>query len=152
VLVSNIEHAALPAAQAWEVPPERSSVRQARRLVLDAARHWLLPLSDDALQEVALCASELATNAVLYSHHAFTLTVRWTGERLRVEVCDTSLVPPGGDGSVSPGDGGRGLLLVAELAQAWGWHPRGCGKIVWFEAAADQAVGRQHLLSVPAWT
>lgn len=29
--------------------------------------------------------------------------------------------------------GGRGLLLVEALAEAWGWCPQQDGKVVWFE-------------------
>lgn len=54
---------------------------------------------------------------------------------LRVELHDS------GDGEVRPAgglpgaddEGGRGLLLVAALADAWGVGERNPGKIVWCE-------------------
>jgi hypothetical protein len=38
---------------------------------------------------------------------------------------------------------GRGLVLVEELASAWGWVPaeEGTGKVVWFELDASSACG-----------
>jgi anti-sigma regulatory factor (Ser/Thr protein kinase) len=142
------DRASIPAPQTWEVQPEPAAVGPARHLVVQVARFWSLPLSTDALREVELCASELITNAALYTELPFEVTVRWTGERLRIEVADSSLVPPGGDGSPASGHGGRGLLLVAELAHAWGWYPQGAGKVVWFEVGSDQPVNVHQRLSV----
>ena len=142
------DHATLPTPQSWEVQPEPSAVRPARRLVREVASAWAVRLSDDALREIELCASEVITNAVLYTGFPCRVTVRWTGERLRVEVADSSLIPPGGDGSVSSGYGGRGLALLAELAHSWGWYPQGSGKVVWFETAPDQPVHHDRRLAV----
>jgi anti-sigma regulatory factor (Ser/Thr protein kinase) len=55
---------------------------------------------------------------------------------VRVEVTDTrteklpALTPPTGP---DPEDSGRGLLLVSQLADDWGWYPRpdAPGKTVW---------------------
>jgi len=138
----------LPVPQSWEVQPSPSAVRPARLLVREVARFWAVPLSDDALREMELCTSELITNAVLYTERPCLVTVRWTGARLRVEVADTSLIPPGGDGSIRSGNGGRGLGLVAELAHSWGWFPMGAGKVVWFESAPDEVFNRDKRLAV----
>ncbi|WP_349239282.1 ATP-binding protein [Streptomyces sp. CC224B] len=42
--------------------------------------------------------------------------------------------PPGVPGAEA--DGGRGLFLVRHYAYAWGGHPVGDGKLLWFELAA----------------
>ncbi|MEZ0070586.1 anti-sigma regulatory factor (Ser/Thr protein kinase) [Streptacidiphilus sp. MAP12-20] len=146
--MNTTDHASLPAPQTWEVQPEAAAVRPARLLVLEVARFWNLPFSDGALRDVELCASELITNAALYTKLPFKVTVGWTGERLRVEVEDTSLVPPGGDGSIGSGNGGRGLALVGALAHSCGWCPQGAGKVVWFETAPDQALDPDRRLAV----
>ncbi|MDH6137668.1 anti-sigma regulatory factor (Ser/Thr protein kinase) [Kitasatospora sp. MAA4] len=112
----------------------------ARRLIIDLARFWRVPLSDDALRDVELCASEVLANAIKYSKARCRVTVRWTGERLRVEVIDTSLRLPDPETAQDTVTGGRGLRLVAGLAHSWGWAPVGAGKVVWFEVAADQVV------------
>jgi hypothetical protein len=146
--MNTTDHASLPAPQAWEVQPEAAAVQPARLLVLEVARFWNLPFSDGALRDVELCASELITNAALYTRLPFKVTVRWTGERLRVEVEDSSLIPPGGDGSTGSGNGGRGLVLVSELAHSCGWYPQGAGKVVWFETAPDQSLDPHRRLAV----
>jgi anti-sigma regulatory factor (Ser/Thr protein kinase) len=78
--------------------------------------------------------SELVTNAIRYGQPPCTLHLGRYGTRVRVEVTDASLVPPCLDPDPDrhrPGH--RGLYLVQILATAWGHHPTGAGKTVWFE-------------------
>lgn len=85
--------------------------------------------------DVLLCVSELATNALLHGvppGRGFRLFVlQAEGGGVRVEVHDS------GDGhpaTRAPGDeaeSGRGLLLVSALADDWGVGDRSPGKIVW---------------------
>ncbi|GAA1235291.1 ATP-binding protein [Prauserella halophila] len=89
-------------------------------------------------QNVLLLVTELVTNAVVHGRPPCTLRVRTGAERLRIEVSDADprrpvLLHPGPDV-----DHGRGLLLVAALADDWGVDqadhsvdPR--GKVVWAE-------------------
>ncbi|KND34703.1 ATP-binding protein [Streptomyces acidiscabies] len=88
------------------------------------------------LDDVLLCVSELTTNALLYGvppGRYFLLRLRPHGDAgVRVEVHDS------GDGTlpivpVPREDGGRGLLLVATLADKWGAERRHPGKVVWCE-------------------
>jgi hypothetical protein len=70
---------------------------------------------------------------------AGTIRVRLSrpGGRLRIEVWDADARPPVPQPVDADAEGGRGLLLVAALSAAWGWHPvRGGGKVVWCEPAA----------------
>jgi anti-sigma regulatory factor (Ser/Thr protein kinase) len=89
---------------------------------------------------VLLCVSELATNALVHGvppGRGFLLRLVPYDEDggVRVEVHDS------GDGVPAlprqdvqePGEGGRGLLLVSELADKWGVEARHPGKIVWCE-------------------
>ena len=89
-----------------------------------------------------LCVTELATNALRhgvppgrgFKAHIYLERIENT---LRVELHDS------GDGEVRPADGlpgaddegGRGLLLVAALADKWGVEERNPGKTVWCEFA-----------------
>jgi anti-sigma regulatory factor (Ser/Thr protein kinase) len=132
--------ASLPAPRSWDVEPARHAVPAARRLIVATAASWRVPLSQDALRDVELCASELLANAIEHTEAACRVTVAWTGQRLRVEVWDSSLRLPDADDAEDTDTGGRGLLLVSALAHSWGWTPQGAGKAVWFECAADQAL------------
>jgi sigma-B regulation protein RsbU (phosphoserine phosphatase) len=111
--------------------PQAGSVPALRHLLDRLLRSWRL----DALNggDLELLASELATNAVVHAGGDFTVTVRYGGPVLRVEVADDSpdepvLVPPSDDGL-----DGRGLLIVDRLASRWGVMTTHQGKRVWFE-------------------
>ncbi|MDH6132847.1 anti-sigma regulatory factor (Ser/Thr protein kinase) [Kitasatospora sp. MAA4] len=144
--MSPLDTASFPVPQEWDVEPTVAAVPAARRLIVSIARFWKVPLSEDALRDVELCAGELLANAMEHTQASCRVTVRWTGERLRVEVADTSIRLPDPDNAQDTATGGRGLCLVSGLSHSWGWTPTGAGKIVWFECAADQLVaGDRHL-------
>jgi anti-sigma regulatory factor (Ser/Thr protein kinase) len=98
--------------------------------VADTLADWSCGhLADDA----ALLVSELVTNSVVHAHSDVALRLWRTGSGIRVEIADrdSRLVAPR---PVDPEAlGGRGLYLVETLARAWGVHPAGAGKAVWFE-------------------
>ncbi|MEU2158470.1 ATP-binding protein [Streptomyces sp. NPDC019396] len=88
--------------------------------------------------EVAeLLVSELVTNALVHTDDGAVVTATVAPARLRVEVRDFTSgaddphlpVPAVGDDSTH----GRGLLLVQNLADAWGVRAHALGKVVWFE-------------------
>jgi anti-sigma regulatory factor (Ser/Thr protein kinase) len=83
--------------------------------------------------DVRLVVSELATNAVIHAGTPFSVSVLCTGSAVRISVRDWSPTPPllrtGGVTSLS----GRGLGLVAALADAWGVEPDSDGKTIWAE-------------------
>lgn len=122
----------------WDVPPDAAAVPRARRSVVAVLREWGVPLSEEALEDVELCAGEVIANAVEHTGGGCSVSVRWRGERLRVEVADACALlarsEPEEDGEATRG---RGLLLVEALASAWGWHRQGAGKVVWFEYAVE---------------
>ncbi|MGW7081996.1 ATP-binding protein [Streptomyces sp. NPDC054871] len=112
---------------------ERQSVPAARAFVSAALADWGV---GERAYDIALCVSELTTNALLYGvppGRGFRLHLRYAGDVLRVEVHDSGGGWPrlgdGGDADES----GRGLLLVAALADKWGVAERDPGKIVWCE-------------------
>ncbi|MET8506367.1 ATP-binding protein [Streptomyces sp. NPDC004787] len=111
---------------------ERRSVPLARAFVRTALADWGL---DARAEDVLVCVSELATNALLHGvppgrGYRLQLSLTHPGP-LRVEVHDS------GDGTPAvrePSDeSGRGLLLVEALADRWGVGERNPGKIVWCE-------------------
>jgi anti-sigma regulatory factor (Ser/Thr protein kinase) len=115
-------------------PRDRRSVAVARDFTRLTLADWgVAELSDDVL----LCASELATNALLHGvppHRCFRLALTLTPDGvLRVEVHDSG---PGEIRAADPApesEHGRGLLLVAALADDWGVRERDPGKVVWCE-------------------
>ncbi|MDQ0992326.1 ATP-binding protein [Streptomyces sp. V3I7] len=121
----------------------RRSVPAARRFVAWSLTYWGLAGWERA-DDVLLCVSELATNAVTHGvppGRGFLLRVRYDGDVVRVEVHDSgSGVPRVAD---EADEGGRGLLLVSALADKWGVGERSPGKAVWCEFAglADGLAG-----------
>ena len=82
---------------------------------------------------VALLVSETVTNAIKHADPPVELRLHREGDRLRVEVCDTSPRRPVVRTYDPDRESGRGMELVEALADTWG--VRGCdpGKVVWFE-------------------
>ncbi|GAB2449498.1 ATP-binding protein [Streptomyces incanus] len=122
---------------------ERRSVPDARDFARRALVGWgVLGREDDVL----LCVSELATNALVHGVPpglGFLLRMLPYGDGgVRVEVHDSGggvpAVPEEAD-VPEPGEGGRGLLLVGELADKWGVGERDPGKVVWREFATAPA-------------
>ncbi|MFH9292832.1 ATP-binding protein [Streptomyces sp. NPDC017520] len=116
---------------------ERRSIPVVRKFARKALAEWECEKRTD---DVLLCVTELATNALRhgvppgrgFKVHIYLERIE---NALRVELHDS------GDGEVCPADdlpgadeeGGRGLLLVAALADKWGVGERNPGKIVWCE-------------------
>jgi anti-sigma regulatory factor (Ser/Thr protein kinase) len=81
----------------------------------------------DLMDSVLLAVSELVTNAHVHARSTAQLILTWDEECLHVTVHDASPRLPA---QLQPGEqapGGRGLLLVAALADSWEAHrcPRG---------------------------
>jgi anti-sigma regulatory factor (Ser/Thr protein kinase) len=114
---------------------DRRSVGLAREFTRMVLKGWRFRARED---DVLLCVSELAANAVLHGvppGRGFSVRLVLLGAegRLRLEVHDS------GSGDIclretSPeAEGGRGLLLVSALADKWGVGERNPGKFVWTE-------------------
>lgn len=120
-------------------PPLPQSVGRARQFAAVTIAAWGAEhLADD----VRVVASELATNALLHAHTEFTLGLRLDGDRLRMTMVDSSPVQPRirrFDSTESTT--GRGLRMVADLAQAWGVERDGVGKAVWCEFPIASGAG-----------
>ena len=114
--------------------PIRTAPATARAFVRDVLGYWQLALPDATLMDRAvLVAGELVTNAVVHARTELRLRVELRGDLLHLAVRDGSprmlrlVIIPGPEA-----EGGRGLLVVDQLARAWGVnrHPDG-GKVVW---------------------
>ncbi|MFF0163933.1 ATP-binding protein [Streptomyces sp. NPDC005263] len=123
----------------------RRGARLARRLATHRLDLWHLPYGSRASDTVTLVVAELAANAVLHGRvPGRDFELRLTYDRpaglVRVEVSDTHPEHPRLPNSAvqlpADADGGRGLILVAAVADRWGVvGRRGPGKTVWAECA-----------------
>ncbi|MFI1018503.1 SpoIIE family protein phosphatase [Streptomyces sp. NPDC020965] len=114
-------------------PNDPEALRSARHMVRWAVAAWG---AGDRADEIELVADELMTNALLHTDGGAIATVRVLAgarRRLRVEVEDRSSALPRRREAGESGVSGRGLLLVDQLADAWGVESRGTGKCVWCE-------------------
>jgi len=108
------------------------AARQARRVVRDLLeRGQRVDLADTA----CLLTTELVANAIVHAGAPVELVVDLDGARLAIEVIDASADPPRPVHADLLATGGRGLEMVAHLADAWGVTPVVPGKSVWFSLA-----------------
>jgi hypothetical protein len=87
----------------------------------------------DVSDTVVLLVSEMVTNAVLHARSPSELVIRLDAPRLRVEVHDGSGRAPTRKNYAEDAGTGRGMMIVENLASAWGVDLRDAGKVVWFE-------------------
>ncbi|MFI0943694.1 ATP-binding protein [Streptomyces sp. NPDC021020] len=91
----------------------------------------------------ALCASELLSNVGKHTDSSTcVLTLERRSRGVRVTVSDGSGKLPVVGVPDATEEGGRGLLVVAGVADAWGAAPTGDGKDVWVELRATGARAR----------
>ena len=132
-----------------------NAVAWARRHTVEFLRtHQTAP---DIIESARLIVSEFATNAVrhpepeaqsLTSVSTFNVAVRLTPRSVVIEVSDRDPQPPVRRGTDLEATGGRGILIVEEVAYRWGFfHLPACvgGKVVWAEVllAAPADPGNQ---------
>ncbi|MDX6268349.1 MAG: hypothetical protein QOD70_3089 [Frankiales bacterium] len=104
-----------------DLPAEPASVGQARRFVRGVLADWKL---ESLVDTVTLLTSELATNAVLHARTGFAVVVSLSGREVRVDVLDGSMVTPRSRQPSLTAATGRGVNMVAALADDWGPTPQ----------------------------
>lgn len=134
--------ASLPRDIEFRLPRHARSAGRARVLLREQATSWKLP--DEVTETAVLLLSELMTNAYRHAKVSPGREIRarcvLDGDgRLRVSVTDANDTLPAPREASPEDESGRGLALVAALADDWGAEPRpgGAGKTVWFELAPD---------------
>jgi DNA-binding NarL/FixJ family response regulator len=105
------------------------SPRAARELL----RTRIDPRHTDLIAIVELLATELVTNSIVHAASAPRVEVELRGNRVRVAVHDDDPTMPHQRDPDRDRPGGRGMLLLDQLATRWGAEPTGDGKVVWFE-------------------
>ncbi|MFI0186682.1 SpoIIE family protein phosphatase [Streptomyces sp. NPDC017082] len=113
----------------WQVPSDPAAVSRVRSSVTRRLADW-------GLEELAftteLILSELVTNAIRYGRGP--IGVRLLRDRTLIcEVSDRSTTSPHLRYAASTDEGGRGLFLVAQLAERWGTRYTPHGKVIWAE-------------------
>ncbi|MFF0087586.1 SpoIIE family protein phosphatase [Streptomyces canus] len=128
----------------WDVDPDPAAVARARASVAEQLSAWGLEELDFT---AGLVVSELVTNAIRYGLPPIRL--RLIHDRtLMCEVSDASSTTPHLRRARLFDEGGRGLLLVAQLAEGWGTRHARRGKTVWAACALD---GPEPFLGAIEW-
>ncbi|MFJ2897935.1 ATP-binding protein [Streptomyces sp. NPDC087218] len=133
-----------------QLPQDPRAPGVARATLRNVLRvHGMRELTETA----ELLASELVTNAYLYSSGPYSLRLRDAGRsRVRMSVWDTDpyIPAPFHRGVPAPdelAERGRGLYLVTLYAERWGARlmrtglPGQGGKLLWVECAAKEQQG-----------
>jgi anti-sigma regulatory factor (Ser/Thr protein kinase) len=116
-----------------DLPASARAPALARQRLAELTSAWGRPEDRDT---AVLLVSELVTNVVRHTGGAPQLTVTTDDGWLRCAVRDAEPAHPAPRAFALDAEGGRGLLLVAALASAWGVEDLPAGKLVWFELRA----------------
>ncbi|MEU7057166.1 SpoIIE family protein phosphatase [Streptomyces sp. NPDC046197] len=114
----------------WDIPADPSLVAPIRKQVVERLEAWGL---DEAAFPTELVVSELVTNAIRYGIPPIRLRLIHDEAHLICEVSDTSHTAPHLRRAKTWDEGGRGLLLVAQLTRHWGSRHTTEGKTIWAE-------------------
>ncbi|MGQ5263456.1 ATP-binding protein [Micromonospora sp. ZYX-F-536] len=120
-----------------DLPNAGTACAEGRQFAEEQLWRWRVPIQ--AADTLVLLVSEIIANAVRHGPPPVCLELSLHPDRVRLEVTDSSLVPPVLRRPQARELGGRGLWLIDTLAAKWGWFGRPPGKVVWCEISiADQ--------------
>ncbi|MFE5908150.1 SpoIIE family protein phosphatase [Streptomyces wedmorensis] len=112
-----------------DLPPDPAAVAKARAFTSKQLATWDL---DELGFTTELAVSELVTNAIRYGKPPVRLRLILQAT-LTCEVFDSSSTAPHLRHARDFDEGGRGLLLVAQLTDRWGARHSREGKVIWAE-------------------
>ncbi|MEH0424428.1 SpoIIE family protein phosphatase [Streptomyces sp. B21-083] len=118
----------------WELDLDPSVVADARKRASDQLAGWGL---EDLTFVTELVVSELVTNAIRHAEAPIRLRLI-LNRSLICEVADGSSTAPHPRRARIFDEGGRGLLLVAQLTDRWGTRQTPTGKIIWAEQSLPE--------------
>nr|WP_272926904.1 ATP-binding SpoIIE family protein phosphatase [Streptomyces sp. SID486] len=113
----------------WDVPSEPAAVADLRAAVTRQLAQWGL---SDLVFTTELILSELVSNAMRYTTGPIHLRLL-RDHALTCEVFDCSTAIPHLHQASTKDESGRGLFLVARLAERWGARHTQTGKVIWSE-------------------
>lgn len=112
------------------VEPHPGATGAARQFVSCALHDWQVPDP----WPILLASHELVANALWHAHTPALLSIRYHEGRVRIEVADADPRAPYRLAEPDPtAPSGRGLVIVARIAERWGVELAGTGKVVWAE-------------------
>ncbi|WP_262704318.1 MULTISPECIES: SpoIIE family protein phosphatase [Streptomyces] len=113
----------------WDLPSDPAVVSRVRADVNAQLAEWDI---EDLGFTTELVVSELVTNAIRYGAEPIQLRLL-QDSTLICEVADGSSIAPRMRRAHTTDENGRGLFLVAQLAQRWGTRYTTSGKVIWAE-------------------
>ncbi|MGW1167323.1 SpoIIE family protein phosphatase [Streptomyces sp. NPDC002550] len=120
----------------WRISADPAAVSGARAWATRQLTAWGL---DDLLFPTELIVSELVTNAIRYGRPPAELRLI-RHHVLVCEVTDSNTAQPRLRRAHTTDEGGRGLFLVAQLAERWGCRHGQNHKTIW----SEQPIARAH--------
>ncbi|MFF7754609.1 SpoIIE family protein phosphatase [Streptomyces sp. NPDC007971] len=125
-----------PLRETWTVWRVPEAARHARRFTRRTLRTW--GVSPATMDTALLIVSELVTNALVHTDGQVRLDLTLINHRLRLAVADGSPRTPVKPTNIGwEATGGRGILLVEAVSQAWGTVPVSGGKQVWADIVLE---------------
>ncbi|MEV4559315.1 SpoIIE family protein phosphatase [Kitasatospora sp. NPDC049285] len=116
----------------WDLEDDPTEVGRARTLVTEQLKAWDLA---ELGFETELIVSELVTNALRYGKPPIQLRMI-LDHGLTCEVVDHSSTSPHVRHAADTDEGGRGLYMIAQLADLWGTRYHDRGKTIWVRQPA----------------
>ncbi|MEU9576875.1 ATP-binding SpoIIE family protein phosphatase [Streptomyces chilikensis] len=121
----------------WQLQADPEQASRARELTARQLAEWGL---DEMAFGTELIISELVTNAIRYAGGPIGLRMV-KDDRLVCEVSDPSQAQPHLRRARTSDEGGRGLFLIAQLADRWGSRYTLDGKTIWTEQTYPSGLG-----------
>ena len=115
--------------ESFPLPEDPTAASLARRHVKETFGE----LNREAVDTLVLLVSELVANAVEHGTGPLHMMLDNVDGRVRMEIQDGSQAIPKQREASLLDEGGRGLIIVETLADAWGVRDAVGGKSVWFE-------------------
>ena len=133
VLVARVDLAGTPAGTTTGL----RLAYESRQIDISQARHAVaehlhgVGAAAGVIEDAILVTSELLTNATLHAVPPIELRVIGDETEIRIEVHDHASYEPRKQRPDAEDEHGRGLQIVAALADRWGTRPTNAGKTVW---------------------
>ena len=128
--------------------PVPSAVRAVRKYVSEVLSAW--GCCGEAVDDVSLVASELATNAVVHANTSFRVSLEPLASSVRISVEDVSPRQPERRSEWSDDSpDGRGMYLIRQLSKEWGTDVTCSGKVVWAEIGTESLPQPVDLAALP---